>query len=92
MEFCNLKAQYSEYESEINEAIQNVLNSGRYVFGPEISELEKELSLYTGARTIACANGTDALLLALMAADVKAGDEVITPPFTFIATEEVLRF
>ena len=65
--FINLKEQYQEYKQEIDSAIQKVLNSSRFIMGPEIFELEKNLSDYTGSQNvIACSSGTDALLLALM--------------------------
>ena len=89
--FINLQAQYQSYKEEIDAAIQRVLDSSQYVMGPEVKKLEQELSKYTGAKhAIACSSGTDALLLALMAIDIKPGDEVITTPFTFIATTEVV--
>jgi UDP-2-acetamido-2-deoxy-ribo-hexuluronate aminotransferase len=90
MEFCNLKAQYEEYRTELDAAMGEVLRTAAYVGGPAVGELEKELTAFTGSNAIACANGTDALYLALMAAGVKPGDEVITTPFTFIATAEMV--
>ena len=89
--FIDLQAQYQEYKSEIDEAIQNVLNSSQYIMGPEVMKLEDGLATYTGSKhAIACSSGTDALLIALMAMDIKPQDEVITTPFTFISTTEVL--
>ncbi len=90
MEFCNLKAQYAEYQVEIDAAISKVLKESRYINGPEVSELESALTAFVGSQAIACANGTDALQLALMALDIGPGDEVITTPFTFIATAEMI--
>ena len=91
MEFINLKAQYAAYKAEIDERVLSVFGSAAFIMGKEVEELEGALSAYTGAKhTISCASGTDALLLALMALDIKAGDEVITTPFTFIATAEVI--
>ena len=89
--FIDLQAQYQKYKPEIDEAVQNVLNSSQYIMGPQIKKLEDELASYTGTKhAIACSSGTDALLIALMAMDIKSGDEVITTPFTFISTTEVL--
>ena len=91
--FINLKEQYQEYKQEIDSAIQKVLNSSRFIMGPEIFELEKNLSDYTGSQNvIACSSGTDALLLALMSIGIKPGDEIITSPFTFIATAEAISY
>jgi len=93
IDFANLQFQYQLYKKEIDEAIQAVLNKSNYIMGEEITQLEKKLELFTGANyAISCSNGTDALLLAMMALDIKAGDEVITPPFTFIATAETIAF
>ena len=89
--FIDLQAQYQAYKPEIDEAIQNVLNSSQYIMGPEVKKLEEGLAAYTGSKhAIACSSGTDALLIALMAMDIQPGDEVITTPFTFIATTEVV--
>lgn len=91
MEFIDLKSQYQASRDLINERIQNVLEHGQYIMGPEVGELEARLAEYTGARhCITVASGTEALLIALMALGVKRGDEVITTPFTFIATAEVI--
>jgi UDP-2-acetamido-2-deoxy-ribo-hexuluronate aminotransferase len=91
MEFINLKAQYAAYKNEIDEKVLGVFGSGQFVMGKEVDALEAELAAYIGAKhAISCASGTDALLLALMALDIGAGDEVITTPFTFIATAEVI--
>lgn len=89
--FIDLQAQYQAYKSEIDEEIQKVLNTSQYIGGPQINELAKSLADYTGAKhCIPCSSGTDALLIALMAYDIGAGDEVITTPFTFIATAETI--
>ena len=83
----DVQRQYSHLEPDIVAAIQRVCASGKYVLGPENTELEQSLSKYCRAKhAIACASGSDALLLALMAVDVGAGDEVILPSFTFFAT------
>src|SRR5258707_10068428 len=90
-EFIDLKTQYAALRGSINARIQTVLDHGQFIMGPEVAELEKKLAAYTGAKhCITCASGTEALLIALMALDIKPGDEVITPSFTFIATAEVI--
>jgi len=89
--FIDLQAQYRKYQQEIGIAIQSVLDSSQYILGQDVSDLEKELAAFTGAsHCIGCSSGTDALLLALMAIGIKPGDEVITTPFTFIATAEMI--
>ncbi|XXM72948.1 DegT/DnrJ/EryC1/StrS family aminotransferase [Lysinibacillus sphaericus] len=93
MQFRDLKAQYTQYKSAIDESIQHVLNSGQYIGGKPVNELEKELAEYVGVKhCITCANGTDALSLVLMAWDVKEGDAVFVPDFTFFSTGEVVSF
>jgi len=90
MDFVDLKTQYRTLKAAIDERIQKVLDHGQYILGPEVGELERRLAAYVGAKhAVACASGTDALLIALMALDVKPGDEVITCPFTFVATVEM---
>ncbi len=89
--FVDLKAQYRELESEINERMQRVLEHGRYIMGPEVEELEERLANYAGTKhCVSVASGTEALLISLMALDIGPGDEVITTPFTFVSTVEVL--
>jgi len=91
MQFIDLKTQYAELKSSINQRIQTVLDHGQYIMGPEVQELETALATYTGARhCITVSSGTEALLISLMALDIKPGDEVITPSFTFVATAEVV--
>src|SRR5580658_5975421 len=91
MEFIDLKAQYRRLKSSIDARIQAVLDHGQYILGPEVRELEERLAARIGAKyCISCASGTDALLLALMALGIKAGDEVVTAPFTFFATGEMI--
>ncbi len=91
MDFVDLKSQYRRLSGPINERIQAVLDHGQYIQGPEVRELEDSLSRFLGARhCIAVSSGTDALLIALMALGVGRGDEVITTPFSFIATGEVI--
>lgn len=91
MQFIDLKRQYLEIKDLINERIQKVLEHNLYIMGPEITELEQELSKFVGVKhTIVCSSGTDALLMPLMAWGIGAGDAVFTTPFTFIATAEVI--
>ena len=91
MQFTDLKAQYAALKTEIDAGIHRVLDHGQYIMGPEVAELEAALAAYTGApHCVAVASGTEALLIALMAVGLKPGDEVITTPFTFAATAEVI--
>lgn len=91
IEFIDLKTQYAALKTSINAHIQRVLEHGQYIMGPEVRELEKKLEAYTGAKhCITVASGTEALLISLMALGVKPGDEIITTPFTFVATAEVI--
>ena len=91
MQFIDLKAQYKKLKEEINENIQTVLDKGNYILGEEVKKLEEELASYVGVKYCAtCANGTDALSLALMALDIKEGDAVFVPSFTFYASAEVV--
>ncbi|MGC8745680.1 MAG: DegT/DnrJ/EryC1/StrS family aminotransferase, partial [Candidatus Saccharicenans sp.] len=83
----DLKAQYASIEKEIDEAIKKVLRSGQFILGPEVEALEKEVASLCGCKYgIGVASGTDALRLTLEALEIGPGDEVITTPFTFIAT------
>ncbi len=89
IDFANLQLQYRRYQEEIDHAMQTVLCKSNYIMGEEVTALERALEAFTGAaHAITCSSGTDALLLALMALDIGPGDEVITTPFTFIATAE----
>ncbi len=91
MNFIELQTQYQSLKSEIDAGIQRVLDHGQYIMGPEVRAMEQALEAYTGARhCIAVASGTDALLMALMAAGIGAGDEVITTAFSFAGTAEVI--
>ncbi|MQL49768.1 aminotransferase class I/II-fold pyridoxal phosphate-dependent enzyme [Photorhabdus khanii] len=91
MQFTDLAAQQRRIKDKIDANIQTVLTHGKYILGPEVAELEEKLMAYTGAKyCITCANGTDALQIALMAIGLKPGDEVITPGFTYIATAETI--
>lgn len=89
--FIDLKSQYEALKPQIHARINRVLEHGQYIMGPEVKELEERLQEYTGAKyCITAASGTEALLISLMALGVGPGDEVITTPFTFAATAEVI--
>lgn len=91
--FIDLQAQYKKYKDEIDSELESVLNSSTYIMGPQVRELENELADFAGVEhAIGCSSGTDALLLAMMALEIGPGDEVITTPFTFIATAEAIAF
>ena len=93
IDFANLQYQHTLYQQEIEEALLKVARNCDFIMGDEVQELEKQLENFTGTRyAITCSSGTDALLLAMMALDIKEGDEVITTPFTFIATAETIAF
>ncbi|GAI27867.1 unnamed protein product, partial [marine sediment metagenome] len=87
----DLKAQYNSIKGEINAAIQRVVQQGQFILGPEVKAFEEEMAAYCGTRfAVGVASGTDALHLALLACGTKPGNEVITTPFTFIATAEAI--
>ena len=91
LDFIDLKTQYAALKTPIAQRMQRVLDHGQYIMGPEVKELEERLAAFTGARhCITVASGTEALLISLMALDLKPGDEVITTPFTFAATAEMI--
>jgi UDP-2-acetamido-2-deoxy-ribo-hexuluronate aminotransferase len=91
MDFIDLKSQYLASRELINARIQAVLDHGQYIMGPEVAELEHRLAGYTGAgHCITVSSGTEALVIALMALGIEPGDEVITTPFSFIATAEAI--
>lgn len=91
IQMVDLKRQYGKIKSEVNAAIQNVIDSTAFINGPDVKEFGTELAEYLGVKhVIPCANGTDAIQIALMALDLQPGDEVITPSFTYIATVEVV--
>ena len=91
IEFIDLKAQLRAIRAPVNERIQKVLDHGQFILGPEVGEMEQRLAAYTGAdHCVSVGSGTDALLVALMALGVGRGDEVITTPFTFVATAEMI--
>lgn len=89
--FIDLRSQYNALKCQIQERINAVLEHGQYIMGPEVKELEVRLANYTGStHCITVASGTEALLISLMALGIKPGDEVITTPFTFVATAEMI--
>ncbi|MGQ0443320.1 MAG: DegT/DnrJ/EryC1/StrS family aminotransferase [Methylophilaceae bacterium] len=89
--FIDLKSQYKALEQNINSRIHAVLAHGQYIMGPEVAELETKLADYVGVKhCISASSGTDTLMIAMMALGIGAGDEVITTPFTFIATGEMI--
>ena len=89
--FIDVKRQYEQYQLQIDAQIQSVLKDAAFIMGKQVAELEGELAVFTGTQhAIGCASGTDALQLVLMAYGIKPGDEIITTPFTFIATAEVI--
>ena len=90
MQFIDLKSQYQRIEQQVKDRINTVLNHGSYIMGPEVEELEDKLARYVGAaHCITISNGTDALLMAMMALDIKPGDEIITSAFSFAAVAEM---
>jgi len=93
MKFVDLKKQYLKYKAEIDSAIQNVIDNTAFINGPDVKELQKELSEFSGSKhSLGCSSGTDALVIPMMALGVKPGDEIIVPAFTFIATAETVAF
>jgi UDP-2-acetamido-2-deoxy-ribo-hexuluronate aminotransferase len=93
IDFAKLQHQYQLYKKDIDRNIQAVLDKSNYILGEEVSALETQLSEFVDIEhAITCSNGTDALLLAMMAIDIQPGDEIITTPFTFIATAETIAF
>lgn len=93
IDFANLQYQHELYKDEIEQALLSVARKCNFIMGEEITQLELSLQKFTGSKhAISCSSGTDALLLAMMALDIKPGDEIITTPFTFIATAETIAF
>ncbi|MCW8932691.1 MAG: DegT/DnrJ/EryC1/StrS family aminotransferase [Gammaproteobacteria bacterium] len=91
IDFANLKKQYYDIQPQIEQQMDDVLNTTSFIMGDKIKQLECELQSFTKAKhVITCSSGTDALLLAMMALDIQPGDEIITTPFTFIATAETI--
>jgi len=92
IEMVDLRSQYDRLKADIDRSISGVIDSTAFIKGPDVRLFEEELQRYLGTRNvIACANGTDALQIAMMALGMKPGDEVITTNFTFIATVEVIE-
>ena len=93
MEFRDLKAQYDKYKNEIDSAIQEVLNNTNFIGGKGVNTLEQRLAEYVGVKhCITCANGTEAMTLLMMAWEIKEGDAVFVPDFTFFSTGEIVSF
>jgi UDP-2-acetamido-2-deoxy-ribo-hexuluronate aminotransferase len=91
IQMVDLMTQYQQIKTEVDAALMNVIENAQFINGPDVQLFQKELEEYLGVKhVIPCANGTDALQIALMALDLKPGDEVITPSFTYIATTEVM--
>ncbi|MEG2339177.1 MAG: aminotransferase class I/II-fold pyridoxal phosphate-dependent enzyme, partial [Odoribacter sp.] len=91
IEMVDLHRQYERIKEEVNEQIQEVLNSCAFINGPQVKEFCENLAIYNNVKhVIPCANGTDALQIALMTLDLKPGDEVIVPVHTYVATAEVI--
>ena len=91
MEFRDLKKQYQVHQKELDDAIKAVIQDTHFISGPQVTQLEEKLAAYAGVRhCVTCANGTDALQLALMALNVGAKDAVFVPDFTFFASGEVV--
>ena len=91
MQFIDLKSRHKLIGDKINARIQKVMDHGQFILGPEVREVECKLAQYTGSKhCVTVSSGTDALLIALMALEVGAGDEVITVPYTWISTAEVI--
>jgi UDP-2-acetamido-2-deoxy-ribo-hexuluronate aminotransferase len=89
--FVDLKRQYEALKPQIQARINTVLEHGQYIMGPEVKELEERLAAYVGVKhCIAASSGTDTLLIAMMALGIRSGDEVITTPFTFVSTGEMI--
>ncbi len=93
IQMVDLKGQYKKIQTLINNSIEDVINSTAFINGPEVKSFQNNLEKYLDAKhVIPCGNGTDALQISLMSLDLKPGDEIITPDFTFIATAEVIAF
>ena len=91
IQMVDLRSQYLKIKDEIDHAIQEVIDSSVFINGPAVKQFQRSLETYLGVdHVIPCANGTDALQIALMALDLKPGDEVIVPAFTYVATAEVI--
>ncbi len=92
IQMVDLQSQHSKIQTQLNDAIANVIQSAKYINGPQVAEFSKNLATYLDVpHVIPCANGTDALQIAMMALNLKQGDEVIIPAFTYVATAEVIK-
>src|SRR5688572_33050502 len=90
-QMVDLKQQYANIKGDVDKAIQNVIDNAAFINGKQVTEFADSLARYLGVKhVVPCANGTDALQIAMMALDLRPGDEVITPSFTYIATTEVI--
>ena len=91
LQMVDLSGQYKKIKNEIDKAVIDVIESSAFINGPKVKEFQKNLEVYLGvSHVIPVANGTDALQIALMALDLKQGDEIIVPAFTYVATAEVI--
>ena len=91
IDFANLQLQYQKYKADIDLNIHKILNKSNYILGEEVNILEQQLEKFSGTKhAISCSSGTDALMLAIMAIDIQPGDEIITTPFTWISTAEII--
>src|SRR5258706_9526666 len=91
IQMVELKNQYLKIKDKIDKAILDVVESSLFIQGPVVAEFEKRIAKYLGCKfAIGCASGTDALQIAMMAIDIKPGDEIVTTPFTFVATTETI--
>src|SRR5258707_5412464 len=91
IQMVDLKRQYTKIKSEVDSAIQEVLDNAAFINGKAVTDFTAGLAAYTGSKyVVPCANGTDALQIAMMALNLQPGDEVITPSFTYVATTEVV--
>jgi dTDP-4-amino-4,6-dideoxygalactose transaminase len=91
LQMVDLASQYSKIKPEVDKASQEVINTTSFINGAAVKSFEENLELYLQSKyVIPCANGTDALQIAFMALDLKAGDEIIVPAFTYVATAEVI--
>ena len=91
IQMVDLKTQYQHIKNDVDNAMQQVINSTQFINGDEVKNFQAELADYLGVKhVITCGNGTDALQIAMMGLGLKPGDEVITPSFTYIATTEVI--
>ena len=91
IQMVDLIGQYQGIKEEVNEAISQILDTAAFINGPKVHEFQAALEAYLGIKqVIPCANGTDALQIAMMATGLQPGDEVIVPAFTYVATAEVI--